>query len=55
MHMAASWKLIESYKYNKDEINQIVCSSKSTFLATADDGGDIKIIDLRQQSLYKTL
>ncbi|KAM7524900.1 hypothetical protein LguiA_014802 [Lonicera macranthoides] len=55
VHMAASWKPLESYKYNKEEINQIVCSSKSTFLAAADDSGDIKIIDLRQQSLYKTL
>ncbi|PIA33939.1 hypothetical protein AQUCO_03900061v1 [Aquilegia coerulea] len=34
---------------------EISCSSKSTFLAAADDSGDIKIIDIRQHCLYKTL
>ncbi|KAI4371006.1 hypothetical protein MLD38_019287 [Melastoma candidum] len=48
-------KVLQSYSYNKEEINQIVCSSKSSFLAAADDGGEIKIIDIRQQCLYKTL
>ncbi|KAK9064293.1 hypothetical protein SSX86_015673 [Deinandra increscens subsp. villosa] len=51
----ASWKPLESYNYNKEEINQITCNSKSSFLAAADDGGDIKIIDIRQKCLYKTL
>ncbi|KAJ9565885.1 hypothetical protein OSB04_001851 [Centaurea solstitialis] len=51
----ASWKPLESYNYNKEEINQITCNSKSSFLAAADDAGDIKIIDIRQKCLYKTL
>lgn len=55
VHMAASWKPLEIYNYNKEEINQVVCNSKSSFLAAADDGGDVKIIDIRQQCLYKTL
>ncbi|KAL2524273.1 Transducin/WD40 repeat-like superfamily protein [Abeliophyllum distichum] len=55
VHMAASWKQLESYNYNKDEINQIACHSKSSFLAAADDSGDVKIIDMQQQCLYKTL
>ncbi|KAL8228731.1 hypothetical protein R6Q57_013631 [Mikania cordata] len=55
VHMLASWKPLESYNYNKEEINQITCNSKSSFLAAADDGGDIKIIDIRQKCLYKTL
>ncbi|KAG6419277.1 hypothetical protein SASPL_121493 [Salvia splendens] len=39
-----SWKqLEESYNYNKDEINQIACHPKSSFLAAADDAGDVKI------------
>ncbi|KAJ9565927.1 hypothetical protein OSB04_001893 [Centaurea solstitialis] len=38
----ASWKPLESYNYNKEEINQITCNSKSSFLAAADDAGDIK-------------
>ncbi|KAJ4951913.1 hypothetical protein NE237_028745 [Protea cynaroides] len=33
----------------------VACSSKSSFLAAADDSGDIKIMDIRQQCLYKTL
>ncbi|XP_010246444.1 PREDICTED: WD repeat-containing protein 53 isoform X1 [Nelumbo nucifera] len=55
VHLASSWKPLESYNYNKDEINQIACSSKASFLAAADDCGDVKIIDIRQQCLYKTL
>ncbi|XP_058092671.1 cellulose synthase A catalytic subunit 8 [UDP-forming] [Magnolia sinica] len=55
VHMASSWKPLESYNYNKEEINQIAFSAKSSFLAAADDSGDVKIIDTRQQCLYKTL
>ncbi|XP_042501628.1 WD repeat-containing protein 53 isoform X1 [Macadamia integrifolia] len=55
VHLASSWKPLNSYSYNKDEINQVACSSKSSFLAAADDSGEIKIIDIRQQCLYKTL
>ncbi|KAK8472557.1 hypothetical protein PHAVU_002G240300 [Phaseolus vulgaris] len=52
---AAQWKPLESYNYNKEEINKVVCNSKSSFLAAADDNGEVKIIDIRQQCLYKTL
>ncbi|KAL3522531.1 hypothetical protein ACH5RR_015365, partial [Cinchona calisaya] len=55
VHLGASWKPLECYSYNKDEINQIACNSKSSFLAAADDCGDVKIIDIRQHCLYKTL
>ncbi|XP_052182516.1 uncharacterized protein LOC127795102 isoform X2 [Diospyros lotus] len=55
LHLAGSWKKLESYNYNKEEINQITCNSRSCFLAAADDGGDVKIIDIQQQCLYKTL
>nr|GMD93149.1 WD repeat-containing protein 53 [Ipomoea batatas] len=48
-------KPLESYNYNKDEINQIVCTPNSSFLAAADDSGDVKVIDIRQQCLYRTL
>ncbi|KAI6705418.1 hypothetical protein NL676_008380 [Syzygium grande] len=54
VRLGTSWTPLDCYDYNKEEINQIVCSSKS-FLAAADDGGEIKIIDIRQQCLYKTL
>ncbi|RZC54332.1 hypothetical protein C5167_013202 [Papaver somniferum] len=43
VHMASSWKQLGSYSYNKEEINQITCSSKSSFIAAADDSGDIKM------------
>ncbi|KAL0363487.1 UNVERIFIED_CONTAM: WD repeat-containing protein 53 [Sesamum calycinum] len=55
LHMTSSWKQLESYSYNKDEINQIACHPKSSFLAAADDAGDVKIIDVHQRCLYKTL
>ncbi|KAG2315530.1 hypothetical protein Bca4012_066345 [Brassica carinata] len=40
---AGSWKPLESYGYNKDEVNQVVCNGRSSFLASADDSGDVKI------------
>ncbi|XLT01403.1 hypothetical protein HN51_050754, partial [Arachis hypogaea] len=49
------WKLLENYNYNKEEINKVVCNLKSSFLAAADDSGEVKIIDIRQPCLYKTL
>ncbi|GAB4827189.1 hypothetical protein Ancab_034079 [Ancistrocladus abbreviatus] len=55
VHLATSWKPLESYNYNKEEVNQITCNSKSSFLAAADDSGDIKIINIQQSCLYKTL
>ncbi|PON87256.1 Guanine nucleotide-binding protein, beta subunit [Trema orientale] len=42
VQQASSWKPLENYEYNKDEINQIACNYKSSFLAAADDGGDVK-------------
>ncbi|KFK31526.1 hypothetical protein AALP_AA6G124000 [Arabis alpina] len=57
VHMLSdtSWKPLESYNYNKDEINQVVCNGRSSFLASADDSGDVKIIDIARKCLYKTL
>ncbi|KAL6226690.1 PREDICTED: WD repeat-containing protein 53-like [Fragaria vesca subsp. vesca] len=55
MGSSCSWKVVDCFEYNKEEINQIACSSKASFLAAADDGGDIKIVDIRQQRIYKTL
>nr|XP_025667188.1 WD repeat-containing protein 53-like isoform X2 [Arachis hypogaea] len=36
------WKLLENYNYNKEEINKVVCNLKSSFLAAADDSGEVK-------------
>ncbi|CAL1410426.1 unnamed protein product [Linum trigynum] len=53
--MANDWKPLRTYNYNKDEINQIACNSRAAFLASTDDAGDVKIIDIHQHCLYKTL
>ncbi|XP_073281104.1 uncharacterized protein [Primulina huaijiensis] len=55
LHMTDSLKQLECYNYNKDEINQIAFHSKSPFLAAADDTGDVKIIDIQQHCMFKTL
>ncbi|KAL8460695.1 hypothetical protein ACS0TY_031496 [Phlomoides rotata] len=55
LHEPTSWKQLESYNYNSDEINQITCHPKSLFLAAADDAGHVKIIDSHQRCMYKTL
>lgn len=55
VNLGKASKPLESYNYNKDEINQIVCTPNSSFLASADDSGDVKVVDIRQQCLYRTL
>ncbi|CAH8391976.1 unnamed protein product [Eruca vesicaria subsp. sativa] len=55
MLSAGSWKPLDSYSYNKEKVNQVICNGRSSFLASADDSGDIKIIDICQKCLYKTL
>ncbi|XP_020998126.1 uncharacterized protein LOC110281040 [Arachis duranensis] len=37
------WKSLENYNYNKEEINKVVCNLKSSFLAAADDIGEVKV------------
>ncbi|KAJ3702225.1 hypothetical protein LUZ61_005930 [Rhynchospora tenuis] len=46
---------VETYNYNKDEINQITLNSKTNVLAAVDDCGDVKIIDTNQKRLCKSL
>ncbi|VAH74318.1 unnamed protein product [Triticum turgidum subsp. durum] len=45
IRMGSQSKPMETYNYNRDEINQIAVSSKG-FLAAADDSGDVKRLDL---------
>ncbi|XP_047332136.1 WD repeat-containing protein 53 isoform X2 [Impatiens glandulifera] len=52
---AASWDCLTNFNYNKEEINQLVCDPKSRFLAAADDKGEVKVVDISQQCLYKSL
>ncbi|XLR03677.1 hypothetical protein S83_069875, partial [Arachis hypogaea] len=43
------WKPLENYNYNKEEINKVVCNLKSSFLAAADDSGEVKSLIFQQQ------
>ncbi|PVH39486.1 hypothetical protein PAHAL_5G514800 [Panicum hallii] len=54
VRMGPQSKPLETYNYNRDEINQIAVSSKG-FLAAADDSGDVKIVNTTQKCLYKRL
>ena len=45
------WQL----EHNKDEINQITLNDKSSFLAAADDSGEIQIFELPSAKPFKTL
>ncbi|KAK9712083.1 hypothetical protein K7432_007373 [Basidiobolus ranarum] len=42
-----------TYEANEDEINQIAINEKSTLLATCDDNGEVKVIDISTQKLVK--
>ncbi|CAK7350390.1 unnamed protein product [Dovyalis caffra] len=46
-NMASMCTPFKSYNYNKDEINQIACNSKAAFLASTDDGGDVKVLSVQ--------
>ncbi|KAI5061031.1 hypothetical protein GOP47_0023536 [Adiantum capillus-veneris] len=43
------------FDYNNDEINQVALNQKASYLAAADDSGEIKVIDLENRKLQKTL
>ncbi|ORY96936.1 quinon protein alcohol dehydrogenase-like superfamily [Syncephalastrum racemosum] len=44
-----------SFEFSKDEINHIDINAKGTFLATADDEGEIKIVDLQSHKIHKKM
>ena len=48
-------KLLQEFKFNQEEINQTALNEKGNFLAACDDSGEVKIIDLENNKLYKTL
>lgn len=48
-------KAVAHVTVNSDEINQIAMNETSSYLAAADDNGDIRIIDTSKQKLFKTL
>ncbi|ESP04891.1 hypothetical protein LOTGIDRAFT_156130 [Lottia gigantea] len=46
---------ILTYSFNSEEINQIALSNQEEYLAACDDSGDVKIINLPEKKMYKTL
>lgn len=41
--------------FNRDEINQLDVNNKETFLCSCDDSGEIKVINIDNGTLFKTL
>ncbi|XP_077988092.1 WD repeat-containing protein 53-like [Glandiceps talaboti] len=44
-----------SYSFNQEEINQITLNSNEELLASCDDAGQIKVINLREKKVHRTL
>ena len=47
--------VVDTFSFNEDEINQIVLDKKEKFLAACDDSGEVKILDIKEKRVYKTL
>ena len=43
------------FSFNKEEVNEIDVNPKGNFLCSCDDGGDVKVIDIENAKLFKTL
>eukprot|EP00118_Oscarella_pearsei_P002321 m.10232 g.10232 ORF g.10232 m.10232 type:complete len:325 (+) comp22051_c0_seq1:42-1016(+) len=50
-----SGRPVATWNENEEEINQISTNVSGEYAAACDDSGEIKIIDLRQNRLYRTL
>ncbi|KAI9499328.1 WD40-repeat-containing domain protein [Zychaea mexicana] len=46
---------VQEYAFSQDEINSIDIHSNGKYLATADDQGEVKVIDLERHKPYKKL
>lgn len=46
---------VECFEFNQEEINQVVMDEKEKYLAACDDSGEIKVIDLHDKKVFKTL
>lgn len=50
------WKnSVFTFHQNKDEINQIILNENESFLAACDDSGQIKVYNVQEKQVYKTL
>ena len=43
------------YEFNTDEINQLCVNHSGRYLAACDDAGEVKVIDVQESCLFKTL
>jgi WD40 repeat protein len=48
-------QLVHIFHFNTDEINQIDINARASFICACDDSGDIKVIDVQNLCLYKSL
>ena len=55
MRQLLSCKPLRTFCFNSDEINQLDINHKGTFLCACDDSGEIKVIDIENGKLFKTL
>ena len=47
--------MAQRYTLNAEEVNQVAVNAAGSFLAAADDAGDVAIIDLKSHSRRKRL
>eukprot|EP00899_Mesostigma_viride_P019577 jgi/Mesvir1/27620/Mv07352-RA.2 len=47
--------IVNTFRYNQDEINQVATDPRGSLLAAADDSGEVKIINLSTSRIMKTL
>lgn len=50
-----AFQTLQVFHFNCDEVNQIDINTKASFICAGDDSGDIKVIDIENSCLYKTL
>lgn len=55
VRLGSSGREVQKYNFNLEEINQVALNQKASYLAAADDHGEIKVIDLHTHKLMKTL
>ncbi|CAM6124500.1 unnamed protein product [Calypogeia fissa] len=53
--LGSSGRELQRYDFNLDEINQVAVNQKGSYVAAADDSGEIKVIDVHNCRLYRTL
>ncbi|XP_013396809.1 WD repeat-containing protein 53 [Lingula anatina] len=46
---------VHQFEINEDEVNQVTVNEQGTFLAACDDANTIKVINLQERKVYKTL